>query len=320
MPVWKTNSDKRAGFLYSLSDAISVIEKKHPDILNSVSDGAMIVASDYSGQHKGATHEAYSFLITTSSALEEWLPSLSEFRQTKLPDNRRFSYKKLNESVRWNALTDFLTIANALRGNLITIMVDRRISTFLEGGYGEMFSCFPNCFPANTKKGTVEKMYRLASFMALIMAGMRSEDQESYWISDHDETLDSHEKREGFRRLSSYITFGLTGWRTPAAAWFETTESQTTPYWSEDIAALADIVAGAYCQLSEHLPKFLDTENWTKEVSSLDVADPRARKVGNWLSSSGALKHLLLRLEPDESGDIRCSAQAFAKQKVVVFL
>lgn len=86
-----------------------------------------------------------------------------------------------------------------------------------------------------------------------------------------------------------------------------------TPYWSEDVAALADLAAGAYCQMSGHLPTFHGTETWETRVVSANVDDPRARIMANWLSSGGSLKHVLLRLEPDDSGDVRCSAQAFAK-------
>jgi hypothetical protein len=314
MKIWRSSTDVRAGYLYSLSDAVRVMEAKYPDTLASVADGAMIIASDYSGQHKGATHEAYSFLITTDLALKEWLPSLRAFRERWLPDNRRLSYKKLNEPVRWRALPSFLATASDLHGNLFSILVDRRVASFIDGGPDAAIESFSDCFPAHTKRGTVEKMFRLSGFVALILSGLRREDQESNWISDHDETLDSHEKREGFKRLASYLTFGLTGWRDPAANWFATTESELTPYWSEDVAALADLAAGAYCQMSGHLPAFLGTETWETRIVSANVHDPRARVMANWLSSAGSLKHVLLRLELDDSGDVRCSAQAFAKK------
>jgi hypothetical protein len=71
--------------LYSLSDSLSIVEDKHSDLLVPVTEGTMIVASDYSGQHKEATHEAYSFLIVTESALTEWLPMLGIFRERWLP-------------------------------------------------------------------------------------------------------------------------------------------------------------------------------------------------------------------------------------------
>ena len=275
----------------------------------------MIIASDYSGQHKKATHEAYSFVVTTDLALREWLPLLRGFREQWLPDGRRISFKKLNEPVRWRALPAFLETASKLHGNLITVLIDRRVGSFIDGGPEATVRLFPDCFPLSTKHGTVEKMLRLASFVALILSGLRRESQTSMWISDHDETLDSHEKREGFARLATYLTFGLTGWRNAAEHLFGTTESPKAPYWSEDVASLADLAAGAYCQLGNHLPTFLGLETWRVLVASSEVENQRARAIADWLAGSDfALKHMLLRLGPDACGEVRSSAQAFTRR------
>lgn len=311
MKVWRPILDVHAGYLFSLSDALSIAQAKYPGMLASVTEGEMIIASDYSGQHKGATHEAYSFLVTTDLALNEWLPLLRDFRERCLPDGRRISFKKLNEPVRWRALPAFLETASTLRGNLITVLVDRRVGSFIDGGPTAAIEVFPDCFPPHTAHGTVEKMLRLASFVALILSGLRREDQASRWISDHDEALDSHIRREGFARLASYFTFGLTAWRNAADNLFGTMESPTTPYWSEDVAALADLAAGAYCQMSSHLPTSLGKETRLGPVVLGETK--RARAIGDWLASGNcALKHALLRLEPDGCGEIRSSAQAFA--------
>jgi hypothetical protein len=315
MSVWNPVKDPQAGYLFSLSDSLDKVDNRHPDLLHPVSEGVMIVASDYSGQHKQASHEAYSFLIVTDQTLKEWLPLLEKFRKHWLPDNRRISFKKLNEPVRWRALPAFLQTVGNLSGNLITILVDRRVGSFMPGGPEQVIEVFPDCFAANANLGSVEKMFRLASFVALIISGLRREDQESNWISDHDEALDSDEKREGFARLATCLTFGLTRWRQPADHLFGTTESPFAPYWSEDLAAVADLAAGAYCQMSGYLPAFLGKEAWSVRLPSSGVENRRARAIGDWLATSHtALKHVLLRLEQVGDDDIRASAQFFASR------
>lgn len=310
MSVWRPVQDARAGFLFSLSDSLSILEQKYPNLLVPVTTGEMIVASDYSGQHKEASHEAYSFVITTDQAMRDWLPALEAFRERWLPDNRRISFKRLNEPVRRRALPAFLETVDKLDGNLITILVDRRVGSFMPGGPEAAIEVFPDCFPKHANLGTVEKMFRLAGFVALILGGLRHEAQPSYWISDHDEALDSHDKREQFGRLAAYLSFGLTGWRKPADNFFSTTELPTAPFWSESIASVADLAAGAYCQMSSNLPAFFGQRSWQVGVASNSVDSERARVIGNWLASSKSnMKHVLLRLETDEKAAVRASAQ-----------
>jgi hypothetical protein len=313
MPIWKRAIDERAGHLFHLSNALAITEWRTPGVLVPVSDGTMMVFSDYSGQHKQATHEAHSFLITTDGALNEWLPNLEAFRARWLPDGRRLSFKKLKEPVRWRALQPFLTTASELHGNLMTILVDRRIKSFIDGGPAAAIETFNDCFATNANHGTVEKMFRLASFVALIISGLREQKQASDWVSDHDEALDTHAKREQFSRLASYLTVGLTGWREPADHWFTTTESTTVPPWAEDVAAIPDIVAGAYCQLSSLLPSRFEDGISTKIVSSRKVEGERAQVVSKWLATTErALHPVLLRLELDTEGNARATAQVFA--------
>ncbi len=311
--VWQPIQDSNAGYMYSLSDSVRIYEANNPDLLYPITGNKMIIASDYSGQHKEATHESYSFLITSDINLMEWLPRLKVFRNKWLPDGRRLSFKKLNEPVRWRALPAYLETLGQLKGNLITVMVDRQVDSFISGGPASAIEVFPDCFPLDAKHGTVEKMLRLASFVALILSGLRRENQKSIWISDHDEALDSHDKREQFARLATYLTFGLTGWRRPADHHFSTTELPASPYWAEDIASIADLAAGAYCNMSSHLPAYLGKETWKIRVAPGSVKDKRARAIGNWLASDKkTLKHVLLRLEQDTQGGIRSSAQSFS--------
>jgi hypothetical protein len=272
------------------------------------------VASDYSGQHHGATHEIYAFLVTTLDAVEDWLPLREAFRKQWLPDHRRLSFKQLREPVRRRAFLPFLALADQLRANLITVMVDNRVGSFIDGGPVAVMEALDDCFPPGTSPGTVEKVFRLGSLVALLQACLRDENQPSRWISDHDETLDTFEKREGFACLATYLTFGLTGWRNAAEQTFYTTQAVNLPEWVEDILAIPDFAAGAFAKLSGFLPVFMNRPTWTVRVRATTNVDWRAEAFGNWLvTSTGVLRHVLLRLAPDESGSVRASAQQFVR-------
>jgi hypothetical protein len=177
-----------------------------------------------------------------------------------------------------------------------------------------LIEALPDCFPPSAPDGTVEKMLRLASFVALIIAGLRDETQPLIWISDHDEALGSNNKREHFAKLATYLTFGLTKWKAPADNIFGTTEIANAPYWSEDLAAIPDLIAGTYCNIAPHIPTFLNQSNWALGFSSSVISDSRAQLIGNWLAKgSGFLKQVLLRLESSTDGSVRSSAQTFMR-------
>lgn len=312
MNVWHPLRDARVGYFFDISESIRIVERNNANLLNPVSDSRLILASDYSGQHKEATHEAYAFLVTTSNALTDWIPLLSDFRKSWLPDGRRMAFKSLNEPVRWRALPAFLELFDRLPGNLLTIMVDRRVGSFMHGGTQAIIEAFPDCFDEHSKSVTVEKMFCLSGFVALIFAGLRDEGQGSNWISDHDEALDSHQRREQFARLAAYLSFGFSGWKKPADSGFGTTNSLHAPIWVEDITALPDLVAGAYCALSNFLPSFLGAESWRVTVPIGFTQERRSQVIGNWLAGNrGMLRHVLVRLEQDDNGNVRSSAQAF---------
>lgn len=315
MTVWRHFDVPESGYVNLLSATIQNSNERQSDLLWPVNRGLQVVFSDYSGQHREATHEVYSFLITSWEALMEWLPLREGFRAHWLPDKRRISFKQLREPMRRRAYPPFLELAGQLPANLITIMVDRRVGSFIDGGPAAIAAGLDNCFVPNASENSVEKIYRLAAFVAMLQAGLRNEAQRSLWVSDHDETLDTIEKRECFARLATYLTFGLTKWRNSAEQNFVTTEAKNLPEWVEDLATIPDIAAGACARLSNLLPNFIGRPTWTVPVSYADDVDWRSRTFGDWLSApQGLLRHVLLRLEPDANGEIRASAQKFVRR------
>ena len=314
MTVWRHINVPEAGYAHAMSVAIQRAGRVCPNLLWPVNDGIQLLLSDYSGQHRGATHEVYSFLIATWDTVQDWLPLRDEFRARWLPDGRRISFKQLREPMRRRAYPHFLELVGLLQANLITFMIDCRVRTFVDGGPEALAAELNDCFLPGTSGSTIEKIYRIALFVAMIQAGLRDEAQQSYWISDQDEILDSFQKGEGFARLATYLSFGLTGWRNAAEQGFLTTAALDTPDWVEDMAAIPDIAAGACARLSSHLPTFLGRPTWTIGRSSAGVADWRALAFANWLSEPrGIIRHVLVRLEPNADGEIQASAQSFQR-------
>ncbi len=316
MTVWRHIHRPDVGYEVLLSRAIQIVEENDNRLLWPVDDSPQVIVSDYSGQHRQATHEVYSFMVTTWDELQGWLPLQERFRKDWFPDGRRISFKQLREPLRRRAYPRFLELVGRLKANLITIMVDNRVGSFVEGGPRALAEVLDDCFAPGISDASIEKIYRLALFVAMLQSGLRQEKQPSLWISDHDETLDSLDRRERFARLATYLTYGLTGWHNAADQHFITTEGENTPAWAEDLAAVPDIAAGACAQLSDVLPEFVGQRAWTVSLPHEMDRDWRARIFGEWLSvPHGLPRHVLLRLAPDGQGAIRASAQKFQRQR-----
>lgn len=84
----------------------------------------LVIASDYGGEHKKATHLVYCYLIARGG-IGEWQSSNQSARR-HLTDARRMAYKRLDDPLRQNALIPFLTAAAGLDGHLVAIAVDRK--------------------------------------------------------------------------------------------------------------------------------------------------------------------------------------------------
>lgn len=315
MKRWRPVHHEAGGYAPLLSHAMEVVDERDSHFLWPVDTGTQLIVSDYSGQHRDATHEVYSFLVSTFPDIEGWLPRREEFRKKWLPDGRRLSFKQLREPMRRHAYPHFLELVGTLPANLLTIMIDNRVGSFFLGGPSALIEALDDCFTPDTPHGNVEKVFRLAVCVALIQAGLRKEEQQSVWISDHDETLDNHDRRERFARLATYLTFDLTRWTHAANLAFTTTEGKNLPSWTEDVAAIPDVAAGACAQLSSVLPLFMGDKNWTVPISSGPMIDWRAQMFGDWLSAPhGILRHVLLRLAPNSNGEIQASAQRFVRR------
>ncbi|NQU21376.1 MAG: hypothetical protein HQ567_08845 [Candidatus Nealsonbacteria bacterium] len=312
MPVWRTINRPEMGYLDGLSEDISLLEAQFPNSLAAVGDSPMWLASDYSGQHKQAAFEAYAFLVTTESSLGAWNCERVAFRRKYLADGRRLSFKKLRDRVRWRAMLPFLTIADCLQGNLVTFVIDKRIrSLFAEEGVVD-WSHLPKVFPEGTSHNVVEKSLRVATFVALMIAGFRDEAQQATWISDDDDTLDTYARRDRLAELISYLTWEITGWRNPALMEFGTTALDSSHRHLEDFAAIRDLVAGALANLAPAIGIPEATGVSVSIVNRDMCTDVRTRAVIDWLACRDLpLKRILLRVVKDHAGTIRTRAEMF---------
>jgi hypothetical protein len=100
---------------------------------------------------------------------------------------------------------------------------------------------------ASWSEASFERMSRTAHFISLLMAGLLSEGQNITWISDEDEMFESPNKSEDTRRLLSTFSSMYVKW-TPGRLGIGTTKLDEGDRFEDDMSAIADLSAGAFCE------------------------------------------------------------------------
>ena len=119
-----------ASFSHLLAHAISQL-KELPDFSD---DTKIAVMSDFSGEHKGARFNTYSFLLMAYNKVGPFEKKVHELRERYglLQPYSEFAFKDLAFGPRSRALPDFLhLIDNFIHGAVVTIAIDKRIGSVL---------------------------------------------------------------------------------------------------------------------------------------------------------------------------------------------
>jgi hypothetical protein len=143
-----------------------------------------------------------------------------------------------------------------------------------------------------------EKLLRIIHFVSLFLAGLSREGQDALWITDEDEIAANEQRHRelttSFGNVSShYLQHSLRHLRVA------TTASDTGKRDVEDFVAVADLAAGALCDV-------LNTYSRAGIKLTPDLILPppdglgrKARTVLNWFSDRGHfLKRLVFEIDP----------------------
>jgi hypothetical protein len=216
----------------------------------------LLIASDYGGEHPRATHNVYSFLIVRGGT-SGWLPAMQAIRQNLLPDNRKMSYKRLDDGRRQQALSGFLAAAADLDAHLVGIAVDKRkkwLSTapLMADGIRTAFA-----LRASWNARALEAMMRKVHFFAIIQSIWAQPFTNVTWITDRDEFVSNDARHDdaliaAARMTALYISHPMGVLR------LNTTGQDLESTEFEDLCSIPDLAAGMLSEVS----KCLKNSNW----------------------------------------------------------
>jgi len=178
-----------ATFSHLLAHAISQL-KELPDFSD---DTKIAVMSDFSGEHKGARFNTYSFLLMAYNKVGPFETKVRELREKYgiLEPYSEFKFKDLTYGPRSRALPAFLhLIDNFIHGTVVTIAIDKRIGTVFGKSKKEAHASIEKQLSTmelgQWNGATAEKMLRICHAIAVFTALTKHGKQRLLWYCDND--------------------------------------------------------------------------------------------------------------------------------------
>jgi len=214
----------------------------------------IIIGTDSSGSHQQNPFEVFGIVIFDLDSSHRWEVLRQEIRRELLTDSRRMAFKKLGDKIRQRALEPFLLAADQMNGLCLSVAVNKQIN--LLGGGTEVHDQLKRDgkLKAQWTPDSFARMARVTQFVSLMVAGLCSEGQNVYWISDEDEMFESPIKTGDTLQLLSAFRHMFIKW--PLGKFSAgTTKLDNGDRFEEDFAAIADLAAGALGELVMKIQK-----------------------------------------------------------------
>lgn len=172
------------------------------DLPDFTDDGKIAVVSDFSGEHKGAHFNTYSFLILAYNKVGPFMVQVEELRRKHglLEPYSEFAFKKLSSGPRSRALPEFLRLVdNSIHGAVITIAIDKNIDTVFGISKKETWPVIEEQLAAmgfgKWKGAAGEKILRVCHSIGMFVALTTEANQRLLWYCDNDEINENAKSR-----------------------------------------------------------------------------------------------------------------------------
>ncbi len=176
-------------FAQLLASAIGQL-KELPDFSD---DEKIAVMSDFSGEHKGAHFNTYSFLILAYNKVGPFMVQVEELRRKHglIEPYSEFAFKDLSFGPRSRALPEFLRLVdNFIHGAVVTIAIDKQIDTVFGVSKRETYPLMEKQLAdlgfGKWRGAAAEKVLRVCHSIAIFAALTTRENQRLLWYCDND--------------------------------------------------------------------------------------------------------------------------------------
>ena len=302
--IWMPVKANNVVFFDQLSRCFEKHEKKHPNCfpdLRRCSD--IVIASDYSGEHKEIGFSAFSFLLFDWDASEQWSIMSSSVRNRFLSQGKReMAYKKLRDQNKQRALLPFLEAADQIKGMVITLLVSKRVKSVIEpGGHAHLQKIVPAL--AGWKSSTIEKLYRVQTLLVFLLAGLCDPHQRIYWLTDDDEIVANPDRLMIAAKMLPCFSNLLFAHNLNLGS-VDTVNSMNARIveTAKDITAIPDLVGGALVDAWSATAKNGSTRKVGNFVSEPKEIPKKAKIIMKWFRQDNKpLRRLVAAIDISES-------------------
>ena len=260
-----------------------IIKSAAPPPING---DTLFISSDYSGDLSKSKYTVFSILLIDLSSIQEWESRRRFVRNKFLIENRRMSFKGLNDGYRQKALPYFLESADHLTGLHVNIVINKQINSLIYSNeLYEKLSAM-RFLSHNWNKYSFDKMATLTHFIALLISGLAKAKQNVYWYSDEDSLFANEKSSLDVSKMlgmfSGYYVKTVLG-----ELGIGTTRLNESDFFEEDINAVSDLTAGCLSEFFDKAYNIVD-KNSLRDFAYLfpKAITPKTENIITWLARS----------------------------------
>jgi hypothetical protein len=268
----------------------------------------VMIASDYGGTGKRTRYRTNAFVYADIKNSEAWETARRAIRASYMADGRRMSYKGLSDRQRAEAVVPFLRAALLIEGLCLVTIVNKELRNLSihQDDYDELRTTFD--LRARWRDSELDEAVRVAHTVACLVAGLSQPGHNIYWISDEDELFANPDRHHDMGQLVSGFTSVYVR-HTLGELGVGTTAIDEGDRWEEDLAAIADLVAGGIAETTNSVAQACGgrlPSNLAIEYSG--SLSGKAELIARWLwTAPGALRRVALLFEKHPHGQYAVS-------------
>jgi len=277
----------------------------------------ILLFSDSSGYEKTSKYTAISFIVIDLFNSNEWEAKRRYIRKYLLPNNRRMSFKKLNDSHKRNSLIPFLDAANCIDGLLINFLLNKKLKGLVT--YQGVLDKWKEKLGLKWKwsENQFTKMFETAHFASILIGALGKDNQEIYWISDQDEIFANPIKHQDVSTILSGLG-NIYIQHNPSKLGVGTSEMDPGDRAEEDLIAVADLAAGAMVDFVNNCD---NSPNWKKNSGTIVIENSKDKSndIISWLSDTNSrLKKVNIVFDESNISGISIRRFNIRKSKIII--